>query len=415
MRFDPNVASLTACLAGVAAFSKSFVPFQFFGSTEIFTVAVALAVLSVLLDWPAFWHRISQQRTVVFLVVLFLGLAAINFIFLSRDTVPDTYLIGMIGFSSLFLLLGIAASMAFRPVLMMLFCMAVIYFVYCLSFLAENGALYVNGHFGDVFNLQNWEFSSGTSVTQLYQNVGTFLGLGALSFWFLSERWSHNIRVVSAIAVVSAFVAIIIASQARGAAVGLMFASIISMTRRQFQSLVIVAIAAALILLPIVLTIDIEHLPIVQRTMNEIQSPQPGTRLSLLKFAYDQISNFPNMIWFGRGLGMFPVDLGASAPDWLLSSNAASVYPHNPVVEALYELGIFGALVSVAIILAPIALAWRNFERCRCEISFYVFVFSIYLTSGSLAYSNLFYFIYGVTMGKIYELGSESSGTVAFV
>lgn len=421
MRCDPKVASLTAGLAGVAAFSKSFVPFHFFGSTEIFAVAVALAILGVLLDWRAFWWRISNQRTMVFLVALLFGLATINFIFLSRDTVPDTYLIGMIGFSSLFLLLGIAASMAFRSVLIILLCMAVIYFCYCLSFLVENGALYVNERFGDVFDLQNWEFSSGTSITQLYQNVGTFLGLGALSFWFLSERWSHNVRVVSAIVVVSAFLAIIIVCQARGAAVGLIIASTISMNRRQFRSLLIVAAAAALILLPIVVIIDIEHLPIIQKTMNEIQSPQPGTRLSLLKFVHDQISNFPDIIWFGRGLGMFPVDLGAKAPDWILSSNAASVYPHNPVIEAFYELGIFGVLVSLAVILAPIAAAWTNFERCRCEMSFYLFVLSIDLTSGSLAYSYFFYFIYGVTLGKISDLGSESSRTsesnqtVAFV
>ena len=93
---------------------------------------------------------------------------------------------------------------------------------------------------------------------------------------------------------------------------------------------------------------------------------------------------------------------------------------NNPVLEALYELGIFGALVSLAIILAPFAAAWTKFERCRGEMSFYVFVLSIDLTSGSLAYSYFFYFIYGVTLGRISDLGpesnrtSESNQTVAF-
>jgi hypothetical protein len=94
--------------------------------------------------------------------------------------------------------------------------------------------------------------------------------------------------------------------------------------------------------------------------MNEIQWPQPGTRLSLLKFVHDQISNFPNIIWFGRGPGMFPVDLGAKAPDWILSSNAASVYPHNPVLEALYELGILEPLSALPLFLRLSRRPGRN-------------------------------------------------------
>lgn len=409
MRRGSQVASLTACLAGIAAFSKSFVPFQFFGSTEIFAAAVVLAFLSTLLDLTPFWRRIANQDTMVLPVSMLFALAVISFIFLSRGKVPDTYLIGMIGFSSLFLLLGIAASMAFRSVLILLLCMAAIYFFYCLNFLIENGSLYINEQFGDVFDLQNWEFTSGSSVTQLYQNVGTFLGLGALSFWFLSDRLSPNTRAVSTIAVLSVFLAIIIACQARGAIVGLVLALMVSTNRRQFRSLLIVGAVAALIVLPVVLTVDIAHLPIVERTLNEIRSPQPGTRLSLLQFAYQEISSSPNIAWWGRGLGMFPVDLGARPPDWVLASNAASLYPHNPVVEALYELGILGALATLTIILAPFAAVRTKFEHCRAEMSFYVFALSIFLTSGSLAYSFFFYFIYGVTLGRISEVGQAKA------
>ncbi len=122
------------------------------------------------------------------------------------------------------------------------------------------------------------------------------------------------------------------------------------------------------------------------------------------------------MLWSGRGLGMFPVDLGERPPNWLLSSDSASVYPHNPVLEALYELGVVGALLVIIVLVAPIIVVSRlpgGIDRCRSTLSFYFFFLVLEMVSGSLAYSYPFYFIYGVMLGRIASLRDEDRQVLA--
>src|SRR5262249_15496665 len=107
----------------------------------------------------------------------------------------------------------------------------------------------------------------------------------------------------------------------------------------------------------------------------------------------------PTVLLFGRGFGRFPVDYGYNAPDWLLASPSASLYPHNPIVEAGYELGLAGAAIYVALIAIPLVKYWRQEERrnlsFRIVFAFYLYFLFNEMVSGSLAYSYIFYFFLG--------------------
>jgi hypothetical protein len=413
----PLTVSLTVCMATIAAFSKSFVPFQFFGSAAIFTIALLLTMLGVLLDWSVYWRRLRALKGLVFWVAALFGFAAINFFTQSSNAVPATYLIGMVGLLPLFLLLGIVASFAFRLILIILFSMAIIYLGYCVIFLMENGSFYPDGYFGDVFELGRY-WGGAASYEQLYQNVGNFLALGTLSLLYLSTSWTGKIRIWAVTVFGSVCFGIILASQARGALLGLLVALSISFKFRQIRFVIIFAVGAAIVAtLTVGSFIDsFEQLPIWQRTVNEVLQPKQNTRLFIANFALRTLFRDPHLLWFGRGLGMFPVDFGEKPPNWLLSSNSVSVYPHNSVLEALYELGAVGALLVIIVLVAPILMASRlrgGIDRCRSALSFYFFFLAIEMVSGSLAYSYPFYFIYGVMLGRIASLRDEDRQVLA--
>src|SRR4051794_17011876 len=85
----PPAVGLTASMVMVAAFSKSFVPFQTFGSTGIFAGALLLAVLGLLLDWPVYWRVIRAVKRELFWVALLFAYSSVNFFIHSRSLVPD--------------------------------------------------------------------------------------------------------------------------------------------------------------------------------------------------------------------------------------------------------------------------------------------------------------------------------------
>lgn len=394
--------SLTAFLAIVGAFGKSFIPFQFFGSSEIVVGALFLVLFGVALDPGIYWSRLIALKHQLFLIGAFFCLSALSFAILSNG-VPTTYLIGMIVFQSLFLMLGIVASRRFSLVASVLFAMGAVYFLYCAAFLLEHESFYPNGHFGDVFSFGMYRLdASHTQLSQLYQNVGVFLGLGALSFLYVSRGWNADLRIAGAVAACGLCGILIIAVEARGAFFALIFALLLlSKGMREFIVLLITVLLIAVILF-FVLGEWLNGLPVWQRTLNEVELARPLTRVAIMRDLADAIGKNPSMLWFGRGLGMFPIDFTGLAPDWIGGNATVTLYPHNPLVEALYELGVLGfAIVSLVLATPFITAISAGFAASRFPLSFYTYFLTIEMVSGSLAYSYLFYFVYGVVIGAI--------------
>ncbi len=67
-------------------------------------------------------------------------------------------------------------------------------------------------------------------------------------------------------------------------------------------------------------------------------------RFDRLNFAFDHIFNSFSSVLFGHGIGSFGI---------MYTGEDLSDYPHNLFVEAWFELGVFGLLISLLIFLVP--------------------------------------------------------------
>jgi O-antigen ligase len=407
---DPTVIathSLAAALATTAAFTKSFVPFQFFGSNGVFLVTFALALIFALLDIQLHARVIFSLRRDCVLIAIFFVFSALNFLVETENSVPTTYLVGMLGLTPAFIILGIIASSNIRAMLATSLAFGLVYLCYVLVFWIPHGTLYIDGYFGDIFNLGNMEFSSGASITQLYQNVGTFLGAGLIALiFFRFNGIPKKYFYVYALPAGAIIITFIIQAQARGALLALCVALAVQSSKTTIWNAFGLVVSAIVIVFLLVFAyhIEFQNLPIWIRTTNELAHPPAGSRWYLFSFAIDSLWNNPSLLVFGRGLGMFPVDIGAHAPDWLLTPHGVSLYPHNPILEALYELGIIGAALYTLIIVRPFASGFNSkklSDDANAISVLYVFFLTIEMVSGSLAYSFTFFFIFGATIGAL--------------
>jgi O-antigen ligase len=144
----------------------------------------------------------------------------------------------------------------------------------------------------------------------------------------------------------------------------------------------------------------------VSRTIREIQSHNPGFRLQIWSRTWQRITSEPNALLLGHGVGVFPIDEGHGAPDWLLrKTDAARFYPHNLHLELLYETGISGFLIFTVLTLLPLFFSLKHWDRFsapeRAAIALYVFYLVSVEISGSFAYSYDFQFFLGLAVGVV--------------
>jgi O-antigen ligase len=143
----------------------------------------------------------------------------------------------------------------------------------------------------------------------------------------------------------------------------------------------------------------------VSRTIKEVQSQDPGFRLPMWSRAWHRIETQPDRLVFGRGIGVYPIDEGFSAPDWLLSTKGIKYYPHNTYLEMLYETGIVGLLIFGLLTLIPLGVALKHWSRLsaqeRLAVSLYVFFLVSSQFSGSFAYDYNFEFFFALATGVI--------------
>ena len=104
--------------------------------------------------------------------------------------------------------------------------------------------------------------------------------------------------------------------------------------------------------------------------------------------------------------GMFPVDEGYGAPDWLLHpTEGSNQYPHNAHLEILYETGIVGFLLFSALTFFPLIVSlrqWTGFSPAeKSALTIYVFVLVSSEISGAFAYTYMLQFFFALSVGTI--------------
>lgn len=113
------------------------------------------------------------------------------------------------------------------------------------------------------------------------------------------------------------------------------------------------------------------------------KGPNVFSRLELYEFAVTGIfSNFSSFL-FGNGIGSFGI---------LFKKEDVILYPHNIFLEAWFELGIIGLLLTLIFLILPLLLKdHKNVLIKLCAI----YIFLIYLKTGSFDGARVLFLIYG--------------------
>jgi len=135
--------------------------------------------------------------------------------------------------------------------------------------------------------------------------------------------------------------------------------------------------------------------------------------------AWARIKADPDYLLFGRGIGSYSIDEGFGPPTWLLDKGRKH-YPHNTLLEMLYETGITGLLIFSFLTILPLLIAlsqWNKFcEQERAAISMYVFYLASSQLSGAFAYDYPFQFFFAIAVGvvalKRAKLADPTSGSL---
>jgi O-antigen ligase len=414
------LAVATASLATIATFSKSFVPFYLFGSSQIFLVSCLFGTILVIASRRELLTNATYATDVIILIGLLYSTVVACFFIYSFRMVPTTYLLGILILHAIFVTFGFAAARALRAVYAILLVQAAIVLIYIVQYAIRFGDPMRGGFLQDVFASGNDRYIA------FHNNIGTALGIAALAGLGITSGRS-KLLVLALIPFVLWF-QFHIASRTSIAALacGLAFLAAAEISirskRRAFVGLIaltISGISAAGFFYWYALQ-DRNVSPVspdaISRTIREIQSDNPGFRLQIWSRTWQRIATEPNRLPLGRGVGAYPLDEGHGAPDWLLrKTEAAGFYPHNIHLELLYETGIAGFATFTALALLPLLFSFKQWDKLseaeRAAVALYVFYLTSIQVSGSFAYSYDFQFFFGLVAGvvalKRLELGEN--------
>jgi O-antigen ligase len=418
-----SLASITAAVVTTAAFAKLFLPFYLIGSTAIFAATSAIGAALIVIGWRSIYQMGSKVGDILLLLAALYGLVIVNFLSLSRPIVPMTHLLGILIFHSLFMIFGFAAARSPRTVLMLLLGAGAFYLMAIALYAVRFGDVMQNGSLHDIFGVgyrlqpELYGDQPVPVYAAFHQKIGILLALAALAALGLA---SNRIARILAIGAVPLVLLLMFHIAARGALVAficslifLMGAGLWIRSRKLALLSVIAAIAVAMLASGIFYEYALHDKDIdpmapdaISRTIREIQEPKPGLRQQIWTDTWHRISDKPNRLLFGRGIGMYPVDEGVGAPDWLLHRTKASeVYPHNVHLEMLYETGIVGLLLYTVLTLFPLVIALKRWHVLslaqKSVVSMYVFYIVGSEFSGSFGFSYLDQFFFALTVGII--------------
>jgi O-antigen ligase len=407
-----SLAAVTAAIVTTAAFSKMFVPFYLVGSTAIFAATSALGATLVAIGWRQIYGMATKVTDILLLLGALYGLVIINFLFLSRPAVPTTYLVGILVFHALFIVFGFAAARALNVVLLMLLAAAAVYVFVIARYTILFGDLEQDGYLHDIFGVVK-----PALFVALHQEIGITLGLAALAALGLGSTRAKRILAVGALPLILLFMFHIAARAAMVALVCSLAFQVVAGFWVRSKKLALLSVIAAVVVITFASglfyeralqdkDIDARAPDAVSRTIREIQSSDPGFRLPIWTETWNRILTEPDKLLFGRGLGMWPVDEGFGAPDWLLrKTDASRHYPHNVHLEMLYEAGIAGLLLFSIVTLSPLVILLRRWHLLslaqKSAVSMYVFQIVGAEFSGAFAIGYVDQFFFALTVGII--------------
>jgi O-antigen ligase len=425
MQLSYDKRTLTGWLAAavtVSAFAKTFVPFYLIGSTAIFVGATALAVALAAVGWRRLRDDATHIPGVLFALALLYGVTVANFLSYSLPAVPITHLAGILIFHAIFLLFGFAAARATRMVLKVLLAGAAVYVLILVQHTVRFGDVMRDNHINDVFGVGN-----PTMYNTFHQNIGLGLGLGLLAAFGLASNRIRLAIVCVALPILLFFLFHIGARTALLALVGsllfLAFAACWVHSKRAASLAVVAAIAAIAIASAVLIRYAMQDRAVdpaandaISRTIRELQDTDPQFRMQIWSRTLHHIVSEPQLLLFGRGIGMFPVNEGFGPPDWFLRPTEGSKhYPHNIYLDILYESGLAGLLPFVFLTLFPLIAAlrrWRSLSAAEQSVlSTYVFVLLSAQLSGAFARSNIEIFFLALATGIIAAQRADEGGT----
>jgi len=425
LSYDKRI--LTGWLAAavtVAAVAKTFVPFYLIGSTAIFVGASALGVALAAVSWRRLRDDATHIPGVLFVLALLYGVTVANFFAFSLANVPITHLAGILIFHALFLLFGFAAARATRMVLLVLLALALIYVLIIVQYTVRFGDMMRDFHIHDVFGVGN-----PTMYNTFHQNIGIGLGLGLLAaFGLASNRLRWAILCV-ALPILLFFLFHIAARTALvalgGSLLFLAFAACWTQSKRAATVAIVTAIAAVAIVSALLFRYGMQDRAVdpiapdaISRTIRELQDSDPQFRMQIWSRTLHHIVTEPQLLPFGRGIGMFPVNEGFGPPDWFLRpAEGSKHYPHNIYLDILYESGLAGLLPFIFLTLFPLVASlrrWRSLSAAEQSVlSIYVFVLLSAQVSGAFARSNIEMFFLALAIGIIAVQRADKGGTAS--
>jgi hypothetical protein len=407
-----SLAGVTAAIVTVAAFSKMFLPFYLIGSTAVFVATGLLGATLIVISWRPIYDMAGKVTDIVLLLGTFYAVVIANFLFLSRPIVPTTHLLGILIFHALFMIFGFAAARGLMAVLMMLLAAAAFYAIVFVRYTVQFGDPMRGGYLNDVLGV-----GDSALYIAFHQKIGIMLALAALAARGLA---SNRIRRILAFGVLPLVLWFLFYIAARAALVALVCSLIFwaaagLWTRSKKLTLLGVLVIVAAVTLASSLfyqralqdkDVDPRAADAISRTIRELQDPRPLFRLQIWQRTWHHISTEPDRLLFGRGIGMFPVNEGVGAPDWLLRKTEGSkLYPHNVHLEMLYETGITGMLLFSIPTLYPLVISlgrWQALSLAqKSVVSMYMFQLVGSEFSGAFAFGYLDQFFFALTVGII--------------
>jgi hypothetical protein len=408
----PTLARWTSISVTIAVLAKVFVPFYLMGSTAIFTASVAIGLILVSLGWQPIFAQADHVRYVLIMTGLFYAVIVVGFLAYSRPVVPVTYLWGILIIHGIFLIFGFSAARDLRAVLLVLVGMGAIYAAVLLIHAVRFSGVTTGVNVDDIF---------GIGVPAIYitfhQNIGLVLGIGAIAAFGLASKGVARMLALIALPIV---LVLLFHIAARTALVALASSLILlGLTELWAYSKKAAVLTSTVVILSAIIVVGIlsQH-PLnsidadatapdtISRTIRELQDPRPGFRMQIWKTTLHRIVDETSKLPLGRGIGMYPVDAGFGAPDWLFHpTKGSSEYPHNVHLEILYETGIVGFLLFSALMFFPLIVSlrqWTGFspeEKSALAIYFFFLVSSE--ISGAFAYTYLLQFFFALSVGTI--------------
>jgi hypothetical protein len=408
----PTLAGLTAAIATVAVYAKTFVPFYMIGSTAIFAGTSALGLALTAVSRRRICDMARRAPDMLIVLALFYGVVSVSYFSYSRSDVPITHLFGILTFHAVFIIFGFAAARALKAVLLVLLGAAAIYSIVLVEYVVRFGDVMKGNYIDDIFGI-----GERLIYITFHQNIGMVLSLGILAAIGLASSRPKETLAAGAVPVIFL---ILFHIAARNALVSLLsslsfhgFAACWVRSKKiatlaTMATLIAATVAAGAFYQRAVRGQNVGTLApdAVSRTMQELQNPDPELRIPIWTRTLGHIVSEPRLLLFGRGIGMFPVNDGFGAPDWLLHpAEGSKHYPHNVHLEILYETGIVGLLLFSLLTFLPIIASlhrWPTFSSAeRSAIAIYVFNLVSAEISGAFAYTYILQFFLALTVGII--------------